>query len=151
MRSSQSSSNVGVHIPDGSSWANTDCFGNGARKTSSISAPRIFSPTTLLMSCPECTHVAAQYFADRTFYHKRSPANHRFSLCHFKNCSFLATFGTILSRVFSKVICDTLSRRRCSMSLVKGLHHMTVCVSGAQEDIDFQTQIFGQRMIKQTV
>jgi glyoxalase family protein len=37
------------------------------------------------------------------------------------------------------------------MSLVKGIHHMTVCVSGAQEDIDFQTQIFGQRMIKQTV
>jgi len=28
---------------------------------------------------------------------------------------------------------------------------MTVCVSGAQDDIDFQTQIFGQRMIKQTV
>ncbi len=28
---------------------------------------------------------------------------------------------------------------------------MTVCVGGAQEDIDFQTQIFGQRMIKQTV
>jgi glyoxalase family protein len=28
---------------------------------------------------------------------------------------------------------------------------MTVCVAGAQEDIDFQTQIFGQRMIKQTV
>jgi glyoxalase family protein len=37
------------------------------------------------------------------------------------------------------------------MSLVKGLHHMTVCVGGAQEDIDFQTQVFGQRMIKQTV
>lgn len=37
------------------------------------------------------------------------------------------------------------------MSLVKGLHHMTVCVGGAQEDIDFQTKIFGQRMIKQTV
>lgn len=37
------------------------------------------------------------------------------------------------------------------MSLVKGIHHMTVCVAGAQEDIDFQTQIFGQRMIKQTV
>src|ERR1700735_4791715 len=36
------------------------------------------------------------------------------------------------------------------MSLVKGIHHMTVCVSGAQEDIDFQTQIFGQRMTKQT-
>jgi glyoxalase family protein len=28
---------------------------------------------------------------------------------------------------------------------------MTVCVGGAQEDIDFQTQVFGQRMIKQTV
>ncbi len=37
------------------------------------------------------------------------------------------------------------------MSLVKGLHHMTVCVGGAQEDIDFQTKIFGQRMIKQTI
>ncbi|MGH9718259.1 MAG: VOC family protein [Candidatus Acidiferrales bacterium] len=37
------------------------------------------------------------------------------------------------------------------MSLVKGIHHITVCVSGAQEDIDFQTQIFGQRLIKQTV
>lgn len=37
------------------------------------------------------------------------------------------------------------------MSLVTGIHHMTVCVSGAQEDIDFQTQVFGQRMIKQTV
>ena len=37
------------------------------------------------------------------------------------------------------------------MSLVKGIHHMTVCVDGAQEDIDFQTQVFGQRMIKQTV
>jgi len=28
---------------------------------------------------------------------------------------------------------------------------MTVCVGGAQEDIDFQTRVFGQRMIKQTV
>ena len=37
------------------------------------------------------------------------------------------------------------------MTLVRGIHHMTVCVSGAQEDIDFQTQVFGQRMIKQTV
>jgi glyoxalase family protein len=37
------------------------------------------------------------------------------------------------------------------MSLVKGLHHITVCVGGAQEDIDFQTKIFGQRMIKQTI
>jgi glyoxalase family protein len=37
------------------------------------------------------------------------------------------------------------------MSLVKGIHHVTVCVSGAQEDIDFQTQVLGQRMIKQTV
>jgi len=37
------------------------------------------------------------------------------------------------------------------MPFVKGLHHMTVCVGGAQEDIDFQTQVFGQRLIKQTV
>jgi len=37
------------------------------------------------------------------------------------------------------------------MSLIRGLHHITVCVGGAQEDIDFQTKVFGQRMIKQTV
>ena len=37
------------------------------------------------------------------------------------------------------------------MSLVKGIHHVTVCVSGAQEDIDFQTKVLGQRMIKQTI
>jgi glyoxalase family protein len=37
------------------------------------------------------------------------------------------------------------------MSLVTGIHHITVCASGAQQDIDFQTQVFGQRMIKQTV
>jgi len=37
------------------------------------------------------------------------------------------------------------------MPIARGLHHMTVCVGGAQEDIDFQTKIFGQRMIKQTV
>ena len=37
------------------------------------------------------------------------------------------------------------------MSIATGLHHLTVCVGGAQEDIDFQTQVFGQRMIKQTV
>jgi glyoxalase family protein len=37
------------------------------------------------------------------------------------------------------------------MSLVQGIHHITVCASGAQEDIDFLTQVFGQRLIKQTV
>ena len=37
------------------------------------------------------------------------------------------------------------------MPIATGLHHTTVCVGGAQEDIDFQTQVFGQRMIKQTV
>jgi len=35
--------------------------------------------------------------------------------------------------------------------LVKGIHHVTSCVGGAQEDIDFLTQVVGQRMIKQTV
>ena len=37
------------------------------------------------------------------------------------------------------------------MSLVTGIHHITVCASGAQEDIDFQTKVAGQRLIKQTV
>jgi len=37
------------------------------------------------------------------------------------------------------------------MSLVRGLHHITVCAAGAQEDIDFMTQVCGQRLIKQTV
>jgi glyoxalase family protein len=37
------------------------------------------------------------------------------------------------------------------MSLVTGIHHITVCVSGAQEDVDFQTKVAGQRLIKQTV
>ncbi len=34
---------------------------------------------------------------------------------------------------------------------VSGIHHVTSCVAGAQEDIDFLTQVVGQRMIKQTV
>lgn len=37
------------------------------------------------------------------------------------------------------------------MSLVSGIHHVTVCASGAQEDVDFMTQVFGQRLIKQTI
>ena len=36
-------------------------------------------------------------------------------------------------------------------SLVKGIHHITVCSSGAQEDVDFFTKVVGLRMIKQTV
>jgi catechol 2,3-dioxygenase-like lactoylglutathione lyase family enzyme len=35
--------------------------------------------------------------------------------------------------------------------LVKGIHHITVCVSGAQEDLDFMTKVVGHRLIKQTV
>lgn len=34
---------------------------------------------------------------------------------------------------------------------VTGLHHITLCAAGAQEDIDFNTQVMGQRLIKQTV
>lgn len=34
---------------------------------------------------------------------------------------------------------------------VTGLHHITACARGAQEDIDFFTQVVGQRMIKQTI
>src|SRR5688572_15494717 len=35
--------------------------------------------------------------------------------------------------------------------LVRGLHHLTVCPAGAQEDLDFFTQVLGQRLVKQTV
>lgn len=34
---------------------------------------------------------------------------------------------------------------------VTGLHHITACASGAQEDVDFFTQVVGQRLIKQTI
>lgn len=37
------------------------------------------------------------------------------------------------------------------MSLVQGIHHITVCAGGAQDDIDFMTQVAGQRLIKQTI
>jgi glyoxalase family protein len=36
-------------------------------------------------------------------------------------------------------------------TLVKGLHHITSCPGGAQEDIDFFTQVMWQRLVKQTV
>lgn len=36
-------------------------------------------------------------------------------------------------------------------TLLKGLHHVTLCAAGAQEDIDFFTRVMGQRMVKQTV
>src|SRR4029079_8435264 len=32
-----------------------------------------------------------------------------------------------------------------------GYHHITACVGGAQEDVDFFTQVVGVRMAKQTV
>jgi glyoxalase family protein len=36
-------------------------------------------------------------------------------------------------------------------TLVKGIHHITLCPGGAQEDIDFFTQVLAQRLVKQTV
>ena len=36
-------------------------------------------------------------------------------------------------------------------SLVLGVHHITLCPGGAQQDIDFFTQVLGQRLVKQTV
>lgn len=36
-------------------------------------------------------------------------------------------------------------------SLVKGVHHITLCPGGAQEDVDFFTQVLAQRLVKQTV
>src|SRR5215203_3087828 len=37
------------------------------------------------------------------------------------------------------------------LNLIGGFHHLTACAGGAQEDIDFYTQVVGQRMVKQTV
>jgi glyoxalase family protein len=34
---------------------------------------------------------------------------------------------------------------------IRGIHHITVCASSAQEDVDFFTRVVGQRLIKQTV
>ena len=36
-------------------------------------------------------------------------------------------------------------------TLVKGVHHITLCPGGAQEDVDFFTKVLGQRLVKQTV
>jgi glyoxalase family protein len=36
-------------------------------------------------------------------------------------------------------------------SLVQGIHHITLCPGPAQEDLDFYTQILGQRLVKQAV
>jgi glyoxalase family protein len=36
-------------------------------------------------------------------------------------------------------------------TLVKGIHHITLCPGGAQEDVDFFTKVLAQRMVKQTV
>ncbi len=38
-----------------------------------------------------------------------------------------------------------------SHPVIKGLHHITLCASGAQEDVDFLTGVLGLRLIKQTV
>ena len=34
---------------------------------------------------------------------------------------------------------------------LKGIHHITLCPGGAQEDVDFFTKVLGQRLVKQTV
>jgi len=36
-------------------------------------------------------------------------------------------------------------------TLVKGIHHITLCPGPAQEDLDFYSQVLGQRLVKQTV
>src|SRR5436853_3731924 len=38
-----------------------------------------------------------------------------------------------------------------STPIISGLHHITLCANGAQEDVDFITQVLGLRLIKQTV
>jgi glyoxalase family protein len=37
------------------------------------------------------------------------------------------------------------------VSAIEGFHHVTACVEGAQEDVDFCTRALGARLIKQTV
>lgn len=37
------------------------------------------------------------------------------------------------------------------MSIIKGFHHLTACVSGAQEDVDFHVKLLGQSLVKKTV
>jgi glyoxalase family protein len=37
------------------------------------------------------------------------------------------------------------------MPVIRGIHHITLCASGVQEDVDFITQVLGQRLIKQTI
>ena len=34
---------------------------------------------------------------------------------------------------------------------ITGIHHITLCAGGAQEDVDFITKVLGKRLIKQTV
>jgi glyoxalase family protein len=34
---------------------------------------------------------------------------------------------------------------------IKGYHHLTACVAGAQEDVDFYVHVLGQRLVKKTV
>lgn len=36
-------------------------------------------------------------------------------------------------------------------SLVRGIHHVTLCAGSAQEDVDFFTRVLGQRLVKLTV
>ena len=36
-------------------------------------------------------------------------------------------------------------------TLVKGIHHITLCPGPAQEDLNFYSQVLGQRLVKQTV
>ena len=36
-------------------------------------------------------------------------------------------------------------------TLVKGIHHITLCPGPAQEDLEFYSQVLGQRLVKQTV
>src|SRR5437773_5014633 len=38
-----------------------------------------------------------------------------------------------------------------SSPAISGLHHITLCANGAQEDVDFLTRVLGLRLIKQTV
>jgi glyoxalase family protein len=44
-----------------------------------------------------------------------------------------------------------MTRQENPMATIQGFHHLTACVSGAQEDVDFYVKLLGQSLVKKTV
>src|SRR5439155_18009494 len=67
-----------------------------------------------------------------------------------KRSGIVLGLGLVRAEVESTFVAH-LSREDAMTSLVQGVHHITLCPGGAQQDIDFFTQVLGQRLVKQTV